>query len=207
MPLFSCPNPTCGRPFSSSKGLHQHIIKNDNCAKYAAATRLFESSSDESDSGTDGEENIVDDNDNFSMDIDDDDGDDDDDNSTEAKRQRIGELLNENENEILEDGSFPISKEKLIDMMTPEQLPPRTRFQFSLLCLLSHPSIPLYIYPEVIRLINEMIDQNQNDNSSQFDTPFPTSRDSILKKIRNSYQVRQLSCYRTQQRAVMTRCL
>ena len=84
---------------------------------------------------------------------------------------------------MLEDKSFPILKEKLIDIMTPEELPPRTHFQFSLLCLLSHPSIPLYIYPEVIRLVNKMIHQNKNDNSSQFDTPFPTSRDSVLKKI------------------------
>ena len=41
------------------------MIKNYNCAKYAAATRLFESSSGESDSGIDGEENIVDAKDNF----------------------------------------------------------------------------------------------------------------------------------------------
>ena len=89
MPLFSCPNPTCDRTYTSKRGLEQHIRKNNNCADYTAATRLFESSSSESDSETKGEEIIVDVEDNFSMDIDE--NDEDDDNSTDAKRQRIGE--------------------------------------------------------------------------------------------------------------------
>ena len=71
-----------------------------------------------------------------------------------------------------EDGSFPITDDRLIDIMTPMALPPRINFRFSLLCLLSHPSIPLYIYSAVIRMINEMINQNENNNSCQFKNLF-----------------------------------
>ena len=60
MPLFSYPNPTCDRTFTSSHGMEQHMRQNNNCANYAAATRLFESSSSESDSETKCEEIIVD---------------------------------------------------------------------------------------------------------------------------------------------------
>ena len=81
---------------------------------------------------------------------------------------------------MLKDRQLPISKEKLIDMMIPGNLSLRKHFQFLLLCLLSQPSILFYIYSRVICLINKMISQNKNENSSQFDTPFPTSWDSIL---------------------------
>ena len=161
--------------------------QNDICSKFAQNTIMCPSS-DESDSDTDSispevveeNNNIIDTNDNFSIGLDDDD-EDDDDNNSDSKRQRISELLKESE--IKNDGSFPISNDRLVDIMTPVSLPPRINFQFSLLCLLSHPSIPLYIYSEVIRMINEMIKQNENENSSQFKTPFPTSRESILKQI------------------------
>ena len=181
MSLFSCFNPTCCRGFNTKYGMEQHMRRFVTCAEYAAATIMY--ATDESDSEIDSispeaEGDILnnDDDNNCSIGIevaDDDDDDDDDDNINEPKQQRIGELLNDFE--MLEDGSFPISRENLIDMLTPEDLPPRIDFQFSLLCLLSHSSIPLYIYSEVIRMINEMIQQNENDNGSQFKTPFLTS--------------------------------
>lgn len=78
--------------------------------------------------------------------------DDDDDNSNDIKKQRIGKLLNESR--MLEDGSFPTSKENLLDMMTPRDLPPRIKFQFLILCLLSQSLIPRQIYSEVVCMIN-----------------------------------------------------
>ena len=186
MSLFSCFNPACLGAFSTRRGLEGHMRRNIICAKYSAGTIMCPSS-DESDSDTDSisvvvveeNNNSIEYNDNFSIGIDDDD--DDDDNNHESKRQRISELFKESE--IKKDGSFPISTDNLVDIMTPVSLPPRTNFQFSLLCLLSHPSIPLYIYPEVIRMINEMMNQNKNENSSQFKAPFPTSCKSILKQM------------------------
>ena len=163
--------------------MHHNII----CAEYVTATILYVSS-DESDSDTgsislevvEENNNIIDNNDNLSIGIDDDD-DDDDDNNSESKRQRVSELYRESE--IKEDGSFPISTDHLVDLMTPVSLPPRINFQFSLLCLLSHLHIPLYIYSKVICMINEMINQNEDKNSSQFKAPFSTSHESILRQI------------------------
>ena len=203
MSLFKCLNPNCNKPFATSYSMWQHMNEKEDCTKYTTGTILYESSDNDTDSENNciSEENdgdITDAQDNFNIGIntydnnddddddddnnDDDDDDDDDINSINTKRQKIDELPNGNE--MLDDGSFPITKEKLIEMMTPEHdLPSRMHFQLSLLCLLSQPSIPLYIYSEVIRLINEMINQNKTKNSLQFDTPFPTSRKSILKNI------------------------
>ena len=185
LPLFSCFNPACCRGFSTRRGVENHMHQNVICAKYAAVTILYVSS-DESDLDTDNNSpevveentNILDNNDNFSIGIDDDD---DDDNNNSELKKTISELYKKSE--INEDGTFPISKDHLVYIMTPVGLPPRINFQFSLLYLLSHLSIPLYIYFEVICMINEMINQNKNNNSSQFETPFSTSCKSILKQI------------------------
>ena len=147
MPLFSCFNPSCGRGFNTRFGMNQHMRQFDTCAKYALATIMYASNGSDSEIDSislEVEGNVPNNNNN-----------DGDDNSNDHKRQRIGELRNDSE--MLEDGSFPISRENLIDMMTPKDLPPRINFQFSLLCLLSHSSIPLYIYSEVIRMILSLI--------------------------------------------------
>ena len=108
-------------------------MRRDNiCAKYTTATIMYASSSDKSDSDTDSnalevvEKNHINNNDNFSIGIHNDD-DDDDDNSSESKRRQISELYNYSK--ILEDGSFPISKENLVGIMTLVALPPRINFQ------------------------------------------------------------------------------
>ena len=143
MSSFRCLNPNCNGSFKNNRSMWQHMRTKNDCANYVASTIMC--SSDESDSETDS--NFVSVN-NFNIDIDvndDVDDDDDDDNSNGTKRQKVGELFDENQK--LDDRSFPISLENLINKMTPEhKLPPQIQFQLSLFSLLSsHPLHSIFI--------------------------------------------------------------
>ena len=147
MSLFKCFNPACLREFRKKGGVLKHMEKNNICAEYAAATVLY-ASSDESDSDTgsislevvEGNNNIIDNNDNFSIGIDDDD----DDDNSESKRQRISELYNESE--IKEDRSFPISTDHLVKIMTPFLFHQEPTFNLpSYFYSVTHPFLSIYI--------------------------------------------------------------
>ena len=169
MPLFRCFNPECSRGFSTNFGLQCIWIKKKIAASLLKIQlcvfllmNLIWTLPVFPPEVVEEINNNIDNNDNFSIGIDDDD----DDDNSESKRQQISELFKESG--VNENGSFPISKDYLVNTMTPVSLPPRINFQFSILRLLSHPLIPLYIYSKIICMINEMTNQNENNNSSQF---------------------------------------
>ena len=193
-----CPNPTCKKKFLNYRNLLQHINKKPLCYNFFESTRFgIDLDSEDTDDNVDtpmeehgneaspADEEIENENKRKRT------GDKKDDNDRShsffAPNIHNGEYEDEENDENdsttkLDDGSSPLSRKELFEMMTPvNKLPPRIEFQFALFCALSHPSAPLYIYSYVMRLINAMI--NHPDNKSQFTTPFLTSRKSIQSKI------------------------
>ena len=97
-----------------------------------------------------------------------------------------------NDWDALPDEDFPphsqlLTKEQLQQFDCSVQLPPKTEFQYALYALLNHPSIPLYIFPSVIKLLNSAICSKNRELT--LSSPFKTCRSTTLKEMQKNFPV------------------
>ena len=77
-----------------------------------------------------------------------------------------------------------VSEEEILAMTSVKSsLPPEVEFRYALYALLNHPSIPLYVFPAVMRILNLAIISKHKDVifSKQFNVGRTTTRDELQK--------------------------
>ena len=80
-----------------------------------------------------------------------------------------------------------VSDEDLQKFNHVPPLPPKLEFQYALYAMLNHPSIPLYIFPSVVRLLNSAI---CSDNRELIlSSPFSLCRSTTQKEIEKLFPV------------------
>ena len=77
--------------------------------------------------------------------------------------------------------ALEVSEEEIFDLKFSIDLPPDVEFRYSLYALLNHPSIPLYVFPAVMRLLNSAMASKHRDLifSRQFSVCRTTTKDEI----------------------------
>ena len=104
--------------------------------------------------------------------------------------QSVNSDNKEENSEIFPPHSQKVSLEGLKAMLgegTTSTLPPRDEFRLSLYAMLSHPSIPLYIFPSVMRLLNSAI--TSPDSQMIFSKTYSVCRITTKKEVEKCFPV------------------
>ena len=168
----------CGKNYSNVNSFFRHTNQKNDCWKHFQQTCSENSYASPQHDVVVGQE-IVDD---FSFD----DNEDEDINFVQS-------VDSDNEEEVSE--VFPSHSQKVspegIKAMLGEgmasTLPPRDEFRLSLYAMLSHPSVPLYIFSSVMRLINAAI--TSPDSKMIFSNTYSVCRSTTKKEVEKCFPV------------------
>ncbi len=160
---FRCPN--CAKTFSTQRSLLSHIDQKKPCHDLFRAT-LFAPVATSTAGAVRQNQDAADD-------------------SSENQHQFDNGIFSSEED--LPPHSEFVTEEELQEVDSGIQLSPKKEFQYALYAMLNHPSIPLYIFPSVMRLLNSAICSENRELI--LSDPFSICRSTTQKEIQKTFPV------------------